>query len=129
MHYFLTNKEQDSENACIFQPLRKICRFTRHSPAEAKYRRGEVVFAERNRGEEMYVVKKGKVCTELGVSIAFGAELYTLVVHDSELAFGLSELIGGLVFCLGLTLVVIAGGLSTHFLRSAARAFPQEDSS
>ena len=32
-----------------------------------------------------------------------------LVVHDSGLAFGLNSLIGGLVFCLGLILVVIAG--------------------
>jgi len=44
-----------------------------------------------------------------GVFIAFGAQFYTLVVHDSGLAFGLSNLIGGLVFCLGLILVVIAG--------------------
>jgi formate transporter len=44
-----------------------------------------------------------------GVFIAFGAEFYTLVVHDSGLAFGLNNLIGGLVFCLGLILVVIAG--------------------
>jgi len=44
-----------------------------------------------------------------GVFIALGAEFYTLVVHDSGLAFGLNNLIGGLVFCLGLILVVIAG--------------------
>lgn len=44
-----------------------------------------------------------------GVFISFGAEFYTLVVHDSGLAFGLNSLVGGLVFCLGLILVVIAG--------------------
>ncbi|MEE8636884.1 MAG: formate/nitrite transporter family protein, partial [Dehalococcoidia bacterium] len=44
-----------------------------------------------------------------GVFIAFGAEFYTLVVHDSGLAFGLNSLIGGVVFCLGLILVVLAG--------------------
>ena len=44
-----------------------------------------------------------------GVFIAFGAQFYTLVVHDSGLAFGLNNLVGGLVFCLGLILVVIAG--------------------
>jgi len=44
-----------------------------------------------------------------GVFIALGAEFYTLVTHDSGLAFGLNSLIGGLVFCLGLILVVIAG--------------------
>lgn len=44
-----------------------------------------------------------------GVFIAFGAALFTLVVHDSTLSFGLTQLIGGLSFCLGLILVVVAG--------------------
>lgn len=44
-----------------------------------------------------------------GVFISFGAVLFTLVVHDSKLGFGLTQLIGGLSFCLGLILVVIAG--------------------
>lgn len=44
-----------------------------------------------------------------GVFIAFGAILFTLVVHDSKLSFGLTQLIGGLSFCLGLILVVVAG--------------------
>lgn len=44
-----------------------------------------------------------------GVFIAFGAALFTLVVHDSKLSFGLTQAIGGLSFCLGLILVVVAG--------------------
>jgi len=44
-----------------------------------------------------------------GVFIAFGAILFTFVVHDSKLSFGLTQLIGGLSFCLGLILVVVAG--------------------
>lgn len=44
-----------------------------------------------------------------GVFIAFGAIFFTLVVHDSKLSFGLTQLIGGLSFCLGLILVVVAG--------------------
>ena len=44
-----------------------------------------------------------------GVFIAFGAILFTLVVHDSKFSFGLTQLIGGLSFCLGLILVVVAG--------------------
>src|SRR3989338_11233966 len=44
-----------------------------------------------------------------GVFIAFGAVLFTFVVHDSKLSFGLTQLIGGLTFCLGLILVVVAG--------------------
>lgn len=44
-----------------------------------------------------------------GAFIAFGAVFFTLVIHDSTLPFGLTKLIGGLVFCLGLILVVVAG--------------------
>lgn len=44
-----------------------------------------------------------------GAFIAFGAIFYILVTHDSSLSFGLTKLIGGLVFSLGLILVVIAG--------------------
>ena len=44
-----------------------------------------------------------------GVFIAFGAMLYTYVIHDSSLDIGLTKLIGGLVFCLGLILVIVAG--------------------
>ncbi len=44
-----------------------------------------------------------------GVFISFGASLFTLVVHDSKLSFGLTQLIGGISFCLGLILVVGAG--------------------
>ena len=44
-----------------------------------------------------------------GIFIAFGAALYTYVIHDSTLDVGLTKLIGGLVFCLGLILVIVAG--------------------
>ena len=44
-----------------------------------------------------------------GGFIAFGAVLYTFVVHDSTLSLGMTKLLGGLVFCLGLILVVVAG--------------------
>jgi formate/nitrite transporter len=44
-----------------------------------------------------------------GAFIALGAMMYTLVTHNSGLSAGLTQLIGGLVFCLGLILVVIAG--------------------
>ena len=44
-----------------------------------------------------------------GAFIAFGAVLATLAIHDSNLSFGLTKLIGGLVFCVGLILVVVAG--------------------
>jgi formate/nitrite transporter len=44
-----------------------------------------------------------------GAFIAFGAVLYTYVIHDSALSVGLTKLLGGLVFCLGLVLVIVAG--------------------
>jgi len=44
-----------------------------------------------------------------GFFIGLGAEFSTLVVTDSGLGFGLNKLVGGLVFSLGLILVVIAG--------------------
>jgi len=44
-----------------------------------------------------------------GVFIAFGAILYTYVIHDSSLSMGLTKLLGGVVFCLGLILVIVAG--------------------
>ena len=44
-----------------------------------------------------------------GAFIGLGAEFFTLVVHDSDLTYGLTKLIGGLVFALGLILIVLAG--------------------
>ena len=45
-----------------------------------------------------------------GAFIAFGAIFFTLVTHDSAgVPVGIMRLLGGLVFCLGLVLVVIAG--------------------
>jgi formate transporter len=44
-----------------------------------------------------------------GAFIAIGAELYTLVVTGSPLGFGMTKAAGGLAFCIGLILVVIAG--------------------
>ena len=44
-----------------------------------------------------------------GAFIAFGGALFTYVIHDSTLSAGLTKLIGGLVFCLGLVLVIVAG--------------------
>lgn len=44
-----------------------------------------------------------------GSFIGLGAEFCTLVITDSGLGFGLSKLLGGLVFSLGLILVIVAG--------------------
>ena len=44
-----------------------------------------------------------------GAFIAFGAVFSTYVIHDSPLGTGLTRLLGGLAFCLGLVLVIVAG--------------------
>jgi formate transporter len=44
-----------------------------------------------------------------GAFISLGALFFTVVVTDASLGFGLTSLVGGLAFCLGLILVVVAG--------------------
>lgn len=44
-----------------------------------------------------------------GAFIAFGAAFFIVTTHGSALGFGITRLIGGLAFSLGLVLVVIAG--------------------
>ncbi|MEN7974154.1 MAG: formate/nitrite transporter family protein, partial [Verrucomicrobiota bacterium] len=49
------------------------------------------------------------LAVQAGSFIAFGAALFTSVIHDSALGLGLTKLIGGMTFSLGLILVIIAG--------------------
>ena len=44
-----------------------------------------------------------------GAFISLGAMFYITVVTDATLGFGIARLLGGLAFCLGLVLVVVAG--------------------
>ena len=44
-----------------------------------------------------------------GAFIGLGGLFFVIVKSDASLSFALSQLLGGLVFCLGLILVVIAG--------------------
>ncbi|MDD5227858.1 MAG: formate/nitrite transporter family protein [Methylococcales bacterium] len=44
-----------------------------------------------------------------GAFIAFASVFYTVVIHNSTMSPGITRLVGGLSFCLGLILVVIAG--------------------
>ena len=44
-----------------------------------------------------------------GAFISLGALLFTVVVTESSLGFGPTRLLGGVSFCLGLILVVVAG--------------------
>jgi formate/nitrite transporter len=44
-----------------------------------------------------------------GSFIGMGSEFFTIVATDNGLGFGMSKLVGGLVFSLGLILVIVAG--------------------
>jgi formate transporter len=44
-----------------------------------------------------------------GGSIGFGALYYTIVASDAELSFATTRVVGGLVFSLGLALVLVGG--------------------
>ncbi|MEW6624326.1 MAG: formate/nitrite transporter family protein [Bacillota bacterium] len=44
-----------------------------------------------------------------GAFIALGAQFYAFIVHDSTLFLGLTQLLGGLGFTLGLILVIVGG--------------------
>jgi len=44
-----------------------------------------------------------------GLYIGFGANFYTIVVTATGTGFGITKLLGGLAFCLGLILVVVGG--------------------
>ena len=44
-----------------------------------------------------------------GGFIGLGALYYTVVISDAQLSFGIARLLGGIVFSLGLVLVVVAG--------------------
>jgi formate transporter len=44
-----------------------------------------------------------------GAFISLGALLYTVVITESKLGFGVTRLLGSLGFCLGLVLVVVGG--------------------
>jgi formate/nitrite transporter len=44
-----------------------------------------------------------------GAFIALGCVFFTFVIHDSTLSVGITKVIGGVVFSLGLILVIVAG--------------------
>lgn len=80
-------------------------KFDAYSPKEIAIRVETVGVAKSN----LNFLAKFTLSILAGVFIAFGAAFFTLVVHDAKISFGLTQLIGGLSFCLGLILVVAAG--------------------
>jgi len=80
-------------------------KFDAYSPKEIASRVESVGVGKAN----LHFLAKFTLAMLAGVFIAFGAAFFTLVVHDSKLSFGLTQLVGGLSFSLGLILVVVAG--------------------
>jgi len=69
-------------------------------------RKAEVVGVTKGTRDTLSTVLLGILA---GVFIGLGAMFCTLVTTDAGLGFGLTKLLGGLAFCLGLILVVVAG--------------------
>ena len=51
----------------------------------------------------------GALAVLAGAFISLGALLFTVVITGSPFGFGITRLVGGLSFCLGLILVIVAG--------------------
>lgn len=76
-----------------------------YQPAEMARRAEASAIRKANRD----IISAFFLAVQAGSFIAFGAAFFTHVVHDMELGFGLTKLIGGMAFSLGLILVIIAG--------------------
>src|SRR3989338_8174482 len=87
------------------EPIIAEIKFDAYSPKEMAARVETVGVSKTN----LNFLTKLTLSILAGGFIAFGAALFTLVVHDSKMSFGLTQLLGGLAFCLGLILVVVAG--------------------
>jgi formate/nitrite transporter len=55
------------------------------------------------------VITLGALAVLAGAFISLGAVFFTVVITGSPLGFGTTRLVGGVSFCLGLVLVVVAG--------------------
>ncbi len=103
-------KEQDRELGHTISPedMAEMAKKTASdclSPAEVA-RKAETVGVTKAKLDVLSTVLLGILA---GIFIGLGAMLCTLVTTDAGLGFGLTKLLGGVVFCLGLVLVVVAG--------------------
>ncbi|GAH10117.1 unnamed protein product, partial [marine sediment metagenome] len=83
----------------------KVATTDAHPPA-AMAEKAEAVGVTKGKLNTLSTVLLGILA---GVFIGLGAMLCTVVTTDAGLGFGLTKLLGGLAFCLGLILVVVAG--------------------
>jgi len=83
----------------------KVATTDAHSPA-AVAQKAETVGVTKGKLDTLTTILLGILA---GVFIGLGAMFCTVVTTDAGLGFGLTKLLGGLSFCLGLILVVVAG--------------------
>jgi len=83
----------------------KLFSFDDYSPAEME-RKVEIASM---RKAKLGFLSLFMLAVLAGAFIAFGAEFCTLVIFDSTLSVGLTKLLGGIAFSLGLILVIVAG--------------------
>ncbi len=83
----------------------KVAAIDSHTPA-AMAEKAETIGTNKGNLNTISTVLLGILA---GVFIGLGAMFMTIVTTSTGLGFGLTKLIGGLVFCLGLILVVVAG--------------------
>ena len=83
----------------------KLFNFDDYSPSEMAKRVEKTSQSKAN----LSILSLIMLAVLAGSFIALGAEFYTFVTFDSTLSLGLTKLIGGIAFSLGLILVVVAG--------------------
>jgi formate/nitrite transporter len=79
---------------------------TEDYPAPEVAQKAEAVGVTKGAGDTLSTILLGILA---GVFIGLGAMFCTLVTTDAGFGFGLTKLLGGVAFCLGLILVVVAG--------------------
>jgi formate transporter len=102
--YILENRERMAQLEKVIDKIGKITAED-YSPPEVA-QRAEVVGINKGTRGALSTIILGILA---GVFIGLGAMFYTVVTTDTGLGFGLTKLLGGLAFCLGLILVVMAG--------------------
>ena len=82
-----------------------VFNFNAYSPAEIQ----EAVETVGVKKTNMPFLPSFTLAVVAGGAIGLGALYYTIVVSDPSLGFAAARLLGGLVFCLGLVIVLIGG--------------------
>jgi len=97
--------ETNTRLEAAIDKIGKVATTDAHPPA-AVAQKAETVGVTKGKLNTLSTVLLGIMA---GVFIGLGAMFCTVVTTDAGLGFGLTKLLGGLVFCLGLVLVVVAG--------------------